>query len=269
MAQGIVVVRNEDISYKEMRAIAVDVMNVLSRCVQEDFDDYAIMRNFVARATECTQSILALKRAGKYHDAGILARHLAELFAMATHIYMGEKTDRFRRYSHIRYEKDMSRMLQCLQEDSRSPIHFLDQFKSTLNFLRKRTRRMTKEDKKWRPPEPEELFTSSELGELLGKGELAKTWYNRLFLAPSMLFVHITAYTGGGDWEFLRTGTTSNTMSEVEGRVGGEVLIYTMLVSVALSVIKNEDGANRLNGRWLAFERRWLSGELPSKKKEK
>ena len=61
MAQGIVVVRNEDISYKEMRAIAVDVMNVLSRCVQEDFDDYAIMRNFVARATECTQSILALR----------------------------------------------------------------------------------------------------------------------------------------------------------------------------------------------------------------
>ena len=258
--QGLIVVTRDEFTYSRLRNLAVDVMKRLLEISQEEFDEYDMMCNFLARGTTCMGNMLLLRRSGEGDDDGMLGRHLMELLATASYVISEKRrVNAFRKYSHIQFEKAQNKFMQARKQNPGYSKEAFERSKHVLRIVRQRIARsqISKRDKSWQLPKKEILFTSPELSELIG-GELDKGWYERLYYYPSMLYVHITAYTGGDDRELLLRGRSR---PDRDGGGGHYMVGYYLLVVLALSVIGEDDSTFQGFGRVLQTLRGRLFSE--------
>ena len=238
-SQELIVITRNEFTYSELRRLAVDVMKrLLERC-QEEFDEFDIMCNFLARGTTCMRDKLLLERDGEGDYHGMLGRHLMELLAVACYVVSDkDRVVAFRKYSHIQYEKAQNNIMQARQKNPGYSREAFERSKHILKIVRRRMAKdkVNKRDRSWMLPKMNVLFTSPEFSELIG-GELDRRWYKSLYYYPSMLYVHTTAYTGGEDRDLLL-----NNQIGTDKIVGDHYMIsYYLLLVLSLKVIGEDD----------------------------
>lgn len=255
MSQGqLIVVTDLEFTYRLLRDMSMDILKMLMERSQGDFDDYVIMSNLLSRGTTCMGSMLLLEKASAEHDAGILGRHLVELLAMTSYVFVGGRTRGFRGYSYSLMEKRFSRIRQIRRElDSVTEEH-LNRQGPIHNDLRKQVRTLSDDDREWQPPGMESLFTSPEFAKVMGKARLDRNLYDTMHRAASTLFVHVTAYTGGTDREFLLSGNT-----RPNGNLVHYMLAYHLLVLLAMELIGDKVVGEEFVKRFLHIRERLLS----------
>ena len=81
---------------QELKGISIDVINYLSELIDDEDEDYLIVRNFLARGLLCVDSIYTLGCIGRAHDCSMLARSLVELLASTNYVYAKGKIEAYK-----------------------------------------------------------------------------------------------------------------------------------------------------------------------------